>query len=117
MIFNSIQYGLFLPIVFILYWFVFGYAMSRCKRQTLLQNIFLVLISYVFYAWWNWRFLGLLVGMSLLSWLTVQYMHRNNNRRKLMMWIAIVTDVTILGFFKYFNFFVISFCNHLSSFG
>lgn len=68
MLFNSLPYAVFLPIVFVLYWFVFGYALNKCKHQLLIQNAFLVVASYVFYAYWDWRFLALLVGMSLLSY-------------------------------------------------
>lgn len=77
MLFNSISFAIFFPIVFILYWFVFDYALKRCKHQVLIQNIFLVLASYVFYAWWDWRFLGLLVGMSLISWLAGECYAKN----------------------------------------
>lgn len=120
MLFNSISYLLFFPIVFILYWFVFDYALKRCKHQVLIQNIFLVLASYVFYAWWDWRFLGLLVGMSLISWLAGEYYAKNfigggiTHSHKWVMWIAIAIDVATLGFFKYYNFFVESFCNLFS---
>lgn len=117
MIFNSLTYALFLPIVFFLYWFVFGYALDKCKHQVLIQNAFLVLASYVFYAYWDWRFLGLLIGMSLLSYIT-GYLLTNVNRggiqgtsRKILLWITIIIDLGILGFFKYYNFFVSSFCN------
>ena len=51
MLFNSFEYLLFLPIVFLLYWFVFDYAMRKCKRQLLWQNLFVVVASYIFYGW------------------------------------------------------------------
>ncbi len=117
MLFNSLTYALFLPIVFFLYWFVFGYALDKCKHQVLIQNAFLVLASYVFYAHWDWRFLGLLVGMSLLSYGTGQVLTNATgggmraSSRKILLWIAIVIDLGILGFFKYYNFFVNSFCD------
>ncbi len=66
--------------MFILYWFVFDYALKHCKHQVLIQNIFLVLASYVFYAWWDWRFLGLLMGMSIVSWLAGEYLAKNPAR-------------------------------------
>ncbi len=61
MLFNSLTYAIFLPIVFAIYWSLW----NNYKWQ----NIFLLLASYVFYTWWDWRFLGLLVGMSLITWL------------------------------------------------
>lgn len=72
MLFNSLPYLIFFPIVFALYWSV-DYLLSKLeskksKDYTIIRNFFLVLASYVFYAWWDWRFLGLLMGMSLVSW-------------------------------------------------
>lgn len=109
MLFNLLTYALFLPIVFFLYWFVFGYALDKCKQKVLIQNAFLVLASYVFYAYWDWRFLGLLIGMSLVSWICAQLIQRQH--RKVWMWAAIIIDLGILGFFRYYNFFVNSFCD------
>lgn len=68
MLFNSIEYALFLPIVFLLYWFVFDYALKNCKYQLRLQNLFLLVASYVFYGWWSWRFLILIAVTSFCSW-------------------------------------------------
>lgn len=70
MLFNSIEFAVFLPIVFLLYWFVFDYALRRCKHQLLLQNLFIVVASYVFYGWWNWRFLILIAITTLCSFLS-----------------------------------------------
>jgi len=61
MLFNSIEFAIFLPIVFLLYWFAFG-------RNLKLQNLFVVLASYVFYGWWDWRFLVLIAFTSFCSW-------------------------------------------------
>ena len=106
MIFNSVEYALFFPIVFVVYWLL--------GKKLRLQNIFAVVASYVFYAWWDWRFLGLLIGMSLISWLAGELLTKNCSKfiarfRKTIMWSAVVTDVAILGFFKYYNFFLESF--------
>ena len=60
MLFNSIEFTIFLPVVFLLYWFVFN-------RNLKLQNLFIVVVSYVFYGWWDWRFLVLLAFTSLFS--------------------------------------------------
>lgn len=61
MLFNSIEFAIFLPIVYGIYWAI--------RKNLKLQNLFVVLASYVFYGWWDWRFLGLLLGMSLFSWI------------------------------------------------
>lgn len=71
MLFNSLTYAIFLPIVFAIYW--------SLRNNYKWQNIFLLLASYVFYAWWNWRFLGLLVGMSLVSWIGGKYISMASN--------------------------------------
>ncbi len=70
MLFNSIEFAVFLPLVFLLYWFVFDYALRGCKRQLLWQNLFVVVASYVFYGWWNWRFLILIAITTLCSYLS-----------------------------------------------
>jgi len=61
MLFNSITFAIFLPIAFLLYWFVFN-------RNLRLQNLFIVVASYVFYGWWDWRFLFLISFTSFSSW-------------------------------------------------
>ena len=70
MLFNSFEFAIFLPIVFLLYWFVFDYALSKCKHQLLLQNLFIVVASYIFYGWWDWRFLILIAITTILSFLS-----------------------------------------------
>ena len=68
MLFNSFEFLIFLPIVFLLYWFVFDRLMSKSKHQLMLQNAFVVVASYVFYGWWDWRFLVLIGITSFCSW-------------------------------------------------
>ena len=68
MLFNSIEFALFLPIVFLLCWFVFDYALRRCKRQLWWQNLFVLVASYVFYGWWDWKFLLLIALTTLCSY-------------------------------------------------
>ena len=68
MLFNSIEFALFLPIIFLLYWFVFDYALRRCKRQLWWQNLFVLAASYVFYGWWDWKFLLLIALTTLCSY-------------------------------------------------
>ena len=70
MLFNSFEYLIFLPIVFLIYWSVFDYALSKCQHQLLLQNLFIVVASYIFYGWWDWRFLILIAITTILSFLS-----------------------------------------------
>jgi hypothetical protein len=63
MLFNSISFAVFLPIVFLLYWFIFN-------RNLRLQNLFIVVASYIFYGWWDWRFLLLIMFTSFCSWIS-----------------------------------------------
>lgn len=108
MLFNSLTYAIFLPIVFAIYWLL--------RKKMRWQNIFLLLASYVFYAYWDWRFLGLLFGMSFLSWLGGRKIANTPERggqcqfvRKSFLVSIIVIDLMVLGAFKYYNFFVGSF--------
>lgn len=103
MIFNSIEFALFLPIVFLLYWFVFN-------RNYKLQNIFVVVVSYIFYGWWDWRFLFLIAFTSFCSWASGIAIERSRgNAKKLICGANIVVNLAILGIFKYYNFFVTEF--------
>ncbi len=61
MLFNSIDFAIFLPIVFLLYWFVF-------ENNLRLQNVLLLVASYVFYGWWNWKFLGLIAFSTIVDY-------------------------------------------------
>ena len=104
MLFNSFVFLIFLPIVFVLYWHVF-------KLKLWWQNLFVVVASYVFYGWWDWRFLLLIAVTSLCSYgsglLIDQQLQRGNQRlAKLWTVLNIVVNLSILGVFKYFNFFV-----------
>ena len=107
MIFNSIEFLVFLPIVFILYWFVF-------KKNLRLQNLFVVAASYFFYGWWDWRFLFLIAFTSLCSWSSgiLIKKHQDNGTPKTALAVNvanIVVNLLILGIFKYYNFFIDSF--------
>ncbi|MBR5685451.1 MAG: MBOAT family protein [Muribaculaceae bacterium] len=100
MLFNSFQFLIFLPVVFALYWFVF-----RGRR---LQNALLVVASYIFYGWWDWRFLGLIALTSLCSYVSGLLIERFEGRRgyqKLVSGTNIVLNLLILCYFKYFGFF------------
>lgn len=98
MLFNSIEYAIFLPIVFIIYW--------ALKNKLTYQNALVLLVSYIFYGWWDWRFLGLIILTSFTTFLTgdLIYNHGNQSSKKWML-INVVFNLIILGFFKYFNFF------------
>ncbi len=107
MLFNSIEYAVFLPIVFLLYWFVFN-------RNLKWQNLFIVAVSYLFYGWWDWRFLGLLVFTSLCTYasgLLIEKYRDTPRKAKLFSALNIVVNLLILGVFKYYNFFATSFAD------
>ena len=107
MLFNSIEFTIFLPVVFLLYWFVFN-------RNLKLQNLFIVVVSYVFYGWWDWRFLVLLAFTSLFSFasgLAIEKYRDTPGKAKTANLFNIVINLLILGVFKYYNFFVTSFAD------
>lgn len=113
MLFNSIDFILFFPIAFLLYWFAF-------QRNINLQNAFLLVASYVFYAWWDWRFLGLIALSSLVDYICgIQIARAGTNRRRKNWFLGVSLGVNLgmLGFFKYFNFFVASAANLIQSIG
>ena len=115
MLFNSFEYLLFLPIVFLLYWFVFDYALSKCKHQLLLQNLFVVVASYIFYGWWDWRFLILIAITTLLSFFSGIGIERAPTQRgkKAVMIANIIVNLGILGVYKYYDFFAREFAELL----
>lgn len=112
MLFNSFDFALFLPIVFILYWFV-------CHKSIKEQNLLLVIASYVFYGWWDWRFLFLILFSTLVDYSIGLAMARESrqNRRKLLLAISVFVNIGLLGFFKYYNFFLDNFVEAFSFFG
>ncbi|MFD0933331.1 MBOAT family O-acyltransferase [Psychroflexus salinarum] len=112
MLFNSLDFAIFLPIVFILYWFVLGKNIKG-------QNLLLALSSYVFYAWWDWRFLSLILFSSLVDYFVGLQLSKTDdqNKRKLLLWISVLVNLGFLGFFKYFNFFIENFSGAFSLLG
>jgi D-alanyl-lipoteichoic acid acyltransferase DltB (MBOAT superfamily) len=112
MLFNSIDFAIFLPIVFLLYWFV-------ANKNLKLQNAFLVLTSYVFYGWWDWRFLSLIIFSTLVDYFLGRLMANETEikKRKIFLWISILVNLGFLGFFKYYNFFLDNFISAFSFFG
>lgn len=112
MLFNSIDFAIFLPIVFILYWF---FANKKLK----LQNFLVVVASYVFYGWWDWRFLSLIIFSTLVDYSVGRKLKKEDNPiiRKLLLWTSISVNIGFLGFFKYYNFFLENFITAFSFFG
>ncbi|MEE4115401.1 MAG: MBOAT family O-acyltransferase [Marinilabiliaceae bacterium] len=112
MLFNSLDFAIFLPIVFILYWFV-------ANKNLKLQNLLVVGASYFFYGWWDWRFLSLIIFSTLVDFTVGQKLRHTVNpaTRKLLLWTSIVVNLGFLGFFKYYNFFLENFISAFSFFG
>ena len=111
MLFNSFEFAIFLPIVFLLYWFVFDYAIRKCKRQLLWQNLFVVVASYIFYGWWDWRFLILIAITTFLSFLSgigIEYAPTQRGKKAVMI-ANIIVNLGILGIYKYYDFFATQF--------
>lgn len=102
MLFNSAEFLIFLPVVFAIYWLL------NKKRQ--LQNLWVVTASYLFYGWWDYRFLALIAFTTLLSWWTGIMMERER-RRRLWLWLSVGVNLGILGLFKYYDFFAQSFAD------
>jgi alginate O-acetyltransferase complex protein AlgI len=101
MLFNSFEFIPFLVIVYILYWFIFN-------RDLNIQNILLLASSYYFYSCWDWRFLFLLILSTLIDYSFGLLISRSSKRKKLFLWLSIFNNLAILGFFKYYNFFVLN---------
>jgi len=106
MLFNSFEFAIYLPVIFILYWFV-------SQRNLKAQNLLLLVASYVFYGWWDWRFLSLLAFSSLVDYFVGVGFTRidDSHRRKLLLLASICVNLGFLGFFKYYNFFAESFAD------
>jgi alginate O-acetyltransferase complex protein AlgI len=112
MFFNSFSFALFLPIVFLLYWFIFNKTKSS-------QNLLLIVASYYFYSCWDWRFLFLLVFSTFLDYYTGIRIEKakTETTRKFWFWLSITVNLGFLGVFKYYNFFADSFSHLLNGFG
>jgi alginate O-acetyltransferase complex protein AlgI len=112
MFFNSVNFAIFLPIVFLLYWFV-------TNKSLKFQNILLLISSYFFYACWDWRFLFLLMFSTILDYYTGIKMSEaeSQSKKKIWFWLSITINLGFLGFFKYYNFFAVSFAEAVSNLG
>lgn len=110
MLFNSLEFLIFLPIVFLIYWYAFP---GNYKGQ----NIFIVFISYVFYGWWDWTFLFLILFTSLCSYISGLLIGHSRIRNKIITAANIIINLFILGVYKYYDFFIESFVNGFSQIG
>lgn len=112
MLFNSLDFAIFLPLVFFLYWFV-------ANKNLKIQNVLIVIASYTFYGWWDWRFLSLIIFSTLVDYLVGILLLKEDNsfKRKILLWVSICVNLGFLGFFKYFNFFLDNFVSAFSFFG
>ena len=112
MLFNTLNFAVFLLIVFFLYWFLAG-------KKLLFQNLILLVSSYFFYACWDWRFLFLLIFSTALDYFTGIKIYQSPNRKTKLIWLwtSISINVGFLGVFKYYNFFAKSFAETVSLFG
>lgn len=112
MYFNSIDFAIFLPVVFLLYWFVVNKKLEH-------QNVLILVSSYVFYGWWDWRFLSLILFSTLIDFFVGISLSKEENefKRKRLLWLSIIVNLGFLGVFKYYNFFVDNFISAFSFFG
>lgn len=112
MLFNSVSFAFFLPVVFLLYWLVFNKNLKS-------QNLFLLTASYYFYSCWDWRFLFLLAFSTFLDYFTglKMFTSKTLNRKKFWFWLSIIVNLSFLGVFKYYNFFAHSFAEGVARMG
>ncbi len=112
MLFNSIDFAIFLPVVFLLYW----YGTQNNLRA---RNALLLVASYVFYGWWDWRFLSLIIFSSFVDFYVGKAMGQSDDdkKRKKLLWVSVLVNLGFLGFFKYYNFFAESLVEAFRFFG
>lgn len=112
MLFNSIDFAIFLPVVFLLYWFI-------TNKNLKLQNFLIVVASYFFYGWWDWRFLSLILFSTIVDYTVGLGLLKQENqlKRKILLLASIIVNLGFLGFFKYYNFFLDNFISAFSFFG
>ena len=112
MLFNSIEFFIFSTIVFFTYWFLLN-------KKLYLQNLFILISSYSFYAWWDWRFLFLILFSTCVDYICAKkiYSHRKSYLKKRYLSFSIIINIGILLYFKYFNFFVESWIDLMMKIG
>ena len=88
MLFNSIDFAIFLPIVFLLYWFF-------AQKNLRLQNVVIIAASYIFYGWWDWRFLSLIIFSTVVDYLVGKKLGTEDEqlKRKVLLWTSIIVNV------------------------
>ena len=112
MLFNSIEFLLFLPLVFVLYWFVFN-------KNIKYQNLLILVSSYFFYGWWDYRFLSLIILSTIVDFIIGLNISGQSSKKnqKILLWCSVLFNLGVLGFFKYYNFFIESWIDLFSSIG
>ena len=111
MLFNSIEFLIFFPLVFAMYWML--------RNSVYKQNILLLISSYVFYGWWDWRFLSLIVYSSFIDYMTGLKIESSSSQKHKKQWLllSLISNLGLLAVFKYYNFFADSFAQAMSSVG
>ncbi|MCU4158054.1 MBOAT family protein [Carboxylicivirga sp. A043] len=111
MLFNSVEFAIFLPIVFAIYW--------RLKNSTKAQNILILVASYLFYGWWDWRFLSLIAFSTLIDYIVGIQLQKTEKRKQRRNWLllSLLVNLGFLGFFKYYNFFADNLVEAFTFFG
>ncbi|PQV47705.1 D-alanyl-lipoteichoic acid acyltransferase DltB (MBOAT superfamily) [Jejuia pallidilutea] len=110
MIFNSLAFLIFFPIVFLLYWLI-------PKEKYKIQNILLLVASYVFYGWWDWRFLSLIAFSTIIDYILGLKISTSVSRKRTFLVLSLVSNLGLLAIFKYFNFFIDSWIAFWQLFG
>ena len=112
MLFHSIEFLLFLPIVFVLYWFVFNKNIKH-------QNLLILVSSYFFYGWWDYRFLSLIILSTIVDYVIGLNISNQSSKKnqKILLWCSVLFNLGVLGFFKYYNFFIESWIDLFRSIG
>lgn len=112
MLFNSVDFFVFLPIVFILYWFILN-------KNVKIQNLLIICASYFFYGFWDWRFLFLIFASTIVDYFIGLKIHKSENltNQKKWLWVSVIFNLGLLSYFKYFNFFIDSFIEMFTLFG
>ena len=112
MLFNSIEYFYFFVVAYLFYW-------ALAKKQLVFQNAFLLVSSYVFYGWWDYRFLGLIFISTVIDFFLAKqiYTIQESQIKKLLLSLSLCVNLGLLAFFKYYNFFIDSWVELLTSVG
>jgi len=111
MLFNSFEFLIFLPVVFIIYWLF--------QKKRIIQNIIILISSYIFYGWWDYRFLGLIFLSTIIDYTIGLKITETKNefQKKILLFTSIACNLGLLMFFKYYNFFIDSWVDLLNSIG